>query len=154
VRLRRLAVAALVAAAVLAIPATSGFSATSAERPVEVAVVDDGNAYLGLEKKSPTLGNGTHSDVLLVEMMNNFAIDITDIEVSVIEDDASMPPNLVNSGSVTDSSLGPGETADVTADIDCGNAAGSETFVVDLSAETADGSSVELTRDVEVECTG
>lgn len=154
-KLRTLAVVLLGVSVVVAIPATTGFSTVSADRSLEIQVVDDSVAYLGVEEKSPALGNGTYEDETLLVLTNTFSSDISEISVSVSETDPSSPPTVA-SPSVATETVDVGSEQSVVGTIDCvyhGSSAPNGTVEVHVTAESS-GTSVELSRDIFIDCGG
>jgi hypothetical protein len=78
---RVLLVSTLVVAVVVTV-GTSAFSATTAERGVDISVADDEHALLGIERQVGTASNGTVN--LSVTVTNRFAGDtLTSVVVTV-----------------------------------------------------------------------
>lgn len=154
---RRVALLAALALATAVILGSAGASAVVADRGLQIAVAPDEEAFLGLEVDDPALPNGNHEDVELVALRNNFPNEIVRVEAAVAPGESPTPPLLAGADPVrvSDRRLPVGATATVTADITCsGNAEPVETVDVSIAVETAGGSTVELTRAVQVTCTG
>ncbi|RLM89217.1 hypothetical protein D3D02_08810 [Halobellus sp. Atlit-38R] len=106
-------VAALLASLAL-VSNTAAYSSVHADRGVQVQVVGDEDAYLGLQRTTTNASNGTAD--LDVTVSNQFAAgtDLTEIETSV--DGTAV--DLASGGS-----LAPGETSSHTfANVSCGDA--------------------------------
>jgi hypothetical protein len=135
VRLRRLALVTLVAAAVVALPATSGFSAASADRSVEVAIVDDEDAYMTLIYDEDADVNADSGPAMYeyLTVKNKFtgSVDAT-VETTVVSDSGLTVtgPDELNSepikagdeetlsvGLECDSSTGDTKTATISFDV-------------------------------------
>jgi len=123
----------LVGVAALAIAiGTGGYTTTSAERSVNVAVADDDHAMLGVEQ---TVERGNGSANLTVTVTNQFATDATPPTVTVHVGDRTV--DLTASGP-----LGPGEAATATFEnVTCGES-------IEVEAD-GDGADVHLTRTVD-----
>ena len=106
-------VAALLASLAL-VSNTAAYSSVHADRGVLVQVVDDEDAYLGLQRTTTNASNGTAD--LDVTVSNQFAAgtDLTEVETTV--DGTAV--DLASGGS-----LAPGETSSHTfANVSCGDA--------------------------------
>jgi hypothetical protein len=149
-RLRRLGVVAI-ATLVLLTTGTGGVATISGDRSVELAVADQGEAYVGAEPAEPTVGAGPPEDVVVLTLTNRFEQPLT-VDVTV-QGDGPTPPVL--QGYDAPDHLGTGEAAAVTATVNCDASPGTdtETWTVDVSA-TGDDVSVDTTRTVTVACTG
>jgi hypothetical protein len=129
-----------VALAVLAVASlalsTGGFSATIADRGVSVAVVDDDQAYLGVDLETTDASNGTAN--LSVTVANRFPADTTLTAVEVEAGGETRTP-LAGGATVT--------TGDATtvrfANVSCGSTV----------SVTASGDGVAVTLSRPVECT-
>jgi hypothetical protein len=126
---------------------TGGFSAVDASRGIEVAVVDDDEAYLGIEQ------HGVNGDTWKLTLTNRLsAAEPLEVTVTVdtrtlVADDRTSTATATGTGSVTETvRVGGGSTETVTADgVACGDSA-------EITAETVDGSVViEATREVACE---
>lgn len=150
-RLRTLGIVAI-AALVLLTTGTGGVSTISAERSVELAVADEGEAYVGVEVVDPVFDPGQPEDATVLTLTNRLDQPLTDVEVTVRGDEKTPP---VLQGYDTPERLGVGEQATVTATVNCDASPGrdTETWTVGVSA-AGDGVSVETTRTVTVTCTG
>lgn len=128
---------------------TGAFSSVEAERGVAVNVVEDENAYLGLDVENRTATVGRPAEV--VDITNSFADDLSlDVSVEGMNE-------VVSGVTVGDESpdeafsleLAPGESESVS--ITCGQV-GDASFTLGFSGET-DGASVEKTRTFdEIDC--
>lgn len=124
------------------------FSAGTAERGVELAVVDDEDAYLGLRAATPLeLPAGETHDRNVVRLANRFASTLDEITVSVTERDDD-PPTVT--GVDAPARLGPGDAGWIAVDVDCGASGNEETVTIAMEASGRDA--VELARDVTIVC--
>lgn len=142
--LTRLSVAFAVLGVLLLTFGTTGFSAVSADRGVDVSVVDDGEAYVGIE----IVGDEEYDEdrVKLLTVTNQFASDIESLQVSVVDGSDAIEADSVKP---EDSSVGIGEDTDVTAKCTMDQSEGS----VDLQITgEAGGASFDITRTVDVDC--
>lgn len=98
---KRLALAGFVLAAVLVATSTGGFSAMAADRGVQVSVVDDEHAFLGItvEDTEGTVGNAQFT---LLKLTDNFGQDVDVDEVTVASDDAPIEVELPSAATATD----------------------------------------------------
>ena len=143
-QLTRLSVAFAVLGILLLVAGSAGFSAMSAERGVNVSVVDDEHAYVGIE----TVGDERTEDdrVHLLTVTNQFATGMDDVRVTVTAGNGVIEAATVEPESTA---VGVGEETAVTAEC----TAAQRTGVVDLDIEgEAGGASFDLTRTVEVDC--
>jgi len=156
---RRVSLAlALVGVALLA-AGTGGFSATTADRGVNVAVVDDENALLGVDDESVVLDNGNNSRVSLLTLENQAdasPLTVTDLTVETAPGERNLtagPPPKISGVSVDSES--PSTKRPIVADkIVCANSTRNEkTLLIGLTA-ASDDFTVELTREVNVVCSG
>ena len=131
------------------------FSSVSADRGVEVSVVDDEEAMLGIE----TAGDGeiesdnpTH-DETLITFYNRLGGKI-ELTADISEPKPTQHPKLKDY-SLSKRTLEPGDRATLSADINCnnGNATSDEDWNVAIDA-TGETVSVETTETITVECTG
>ena len=114
---------------------TAGFSATTAERSVDVEVVDDQNAFLGFEKTTNTTENETTE--LEITVRNQFAPGISLSEVSVTIENSTV-------SLIEEEKLHPGEEVSRTfSEISCD----ASLFV------EASGSGVSVDLEGSVDCT-
>ena len=93
-------------AAVGMVLGTAGFSAIDADRGIEVSVVDDDSAYLGVETVDPIVENES-STVAVYE--NGFGTDLDEFSVHAVSTD----PNVDATVADAPESLDPGESARV-----------------------------------------
>jgi hypothetical protein len=128
---------------------TGAFSSVEADRGVSVNVVDDEDAYLGLEVENRIATVGRRAEV--VEITNSFAADLS-LNVTVDETNEVVESVAVGDEGPGDEfalDLAPGESEPVS--ITCGQVE-SASFTLDFSGET-DGASVEKTRTFdEIDC--
>jgi hypothetical protein len=158
--LRYVSLAGLALAVVLVVTGSVGYDALSAERDVGVDIVKDDSskdALLGVDVTPDddlVFETGqTSQGVVLVTVTNNAKQPLS-LTASVTDDDESTAPN-VNSQS-TPASLGSGASGDVTADVECGDSANTESWTVTIEATaTEDGNQeleIELSRTVTITC--
>lgn len=137
-------------ACLLAVGATGGVTSMTGERPVTVAVVQD-DAYLGVEPVDHSLDPGRHDGVVLLELENRFATDLTSLDATVGGDGPTPPNHLSADGPAA---LPVGTTGGVTASIACDDGASqasTETWTVAVTASGEDVA-VEFSRPVAVTC--
>lgn len=159
-----LAVAALAVAAAVTGP-TGGFTATAADRPVEVAVADDDRALLtlydpgvgsegpppravaaaGLAGEDPVANGSDRVRVLAV--LNRFRTPVT------VDGAARSTPETVTVTGVDPVELAPAEAAGLTARVDCGDRRGPVTVALAVHA-SGDGVTVRTTTTATVVCNG
>lgn len=140
-----LLIALLVATSVLA---GGAFSAVSTERGVQVAIVDDEDAYLGLERLTPLeLPPDETDDKEVIRLTNQFPTTLAAISVSVAEGKSALPTII---DAKAPSSLGPGGAGWITADIDCGTSGNEETVTFTIAASGRN--TVELAREITIDC--
>lgn len=144
---RHLLALGLVAAVLASVGGTGGFGSTNAGRSVEVAVVDDEAAYLGIER------HGVNGDTWKVTLTNRLSSgEPLDVTVTVetrtgTPDDRTSTATPTSTGSVTETvRVEHGSPETITVDgVTCGDTA-------EVAAETDDGSVViEATREVTCE---
>ena len=150
---RSLVVLAAALLAVTLVSGTGGFSSAAAERSVDVAVAEDDEAFVGVE--TGDIGRCGGNQVALT-VTNRFHTDLHTVEARVVDDSSDIRAEVME----TPHHLGSGEDGDVVvrvtpatpADEDAGNGdAVDGTIHVHLTVE-GDGTTVELTRPVPVEC--
>lgn len=151
---RRAALLTCVVLALAATAGTGGFASVSAERDASVVVADDGAMPRVDMNGTMHLRNGRHESVRLATLTNTFPTTITSVDVEV-QSETMVPPKPTSPGTTEPAApLRVGETADVTADVTCGATGRTERFTVEVSVLTRSGASVELTREMEIRCTG
>ena len=143
----------LALSAVLLAVGTGGLSATSIERGAEVSVVNDENAYLGLNAHEQTLTYGqtsaetSHSDVSLLTVENQFGTEAISLTITDVSDGV---PHVTEPSPILERNLGPGEETTVRAPVVC-SASGDGTL--DLRVEASTGSArVEKTKSIPITC--
>ncbi len=121
---------------------TAAYDVARSDRPVEVTVADDEEAYLSFEPTDEPIENGTTGTALVITNRLGQPVDLEATEKS--DDDVSL-------SGLNDTDLDAGDHAGVR--VSCADSAknGSHTVTVEFTA-TGDGVSVETTRDVDVEC--
>ncbi|WP_128904148.1 hypothetical protein [Halorubrum amylolyticum] len=127
---------------------TGAFSSVEAERGVEVNVVDDAEAYLGLEAESEIATVNRPAEV--VEITNSFA-DTLSLDVTVKNTNEVVDGVAVGDEDLGDEfslKLGPGESTSVS--ITCVRPEKAE-FRLQFSGDT-NGASVEKTRTFVIRC--
>jgi len=82
--LKTLSIVLAFTAAIGMVLGSAGFSATDADRGVEVSVVDDEEAYLGVETVGPVVANESSTAVVYE---NGFDAELTDLSVNVVSTD-------------------------------------------------------------------
>ncbi|MFC7021370.1 hypothetical protein ACFQHP_16965 [Halomicroarcula sp. GCM10025743] len=144
---RQVALVGLGLALVLAVAQTGAFTATIAERGVDVVIGDDQAAYLGVQEHSVSVPGNTTTRASLATVTNRFR---STLEVSVsVAGDEDTPPTL--SSVRGPETLSSGESGAVIADVSCGDSTAVES--VDVVVEgTGPDVGVELTRSVAVTC--
>jgi hypothetical protein len=139
---------------------TGGFSAAELDRGVQVSVVEDGDAFVGIHSQdSITIpygsndeqGNDGGAEVQLMTLENNFGEPMT-FDVTV-HDPTSTPPNLGQGSDgydsfTLDATDGP---RGVSFPVVCAAAGGSETWTVSITARSP-GVTAEIDRSVTIEC--
>lgn len=142
------------AAVALAVGA-GAFSSVSADRGVEVNVVKDEEAMLGID----TVGDGDtvksdnppHEEKLIT-FENRFGEEI-DLSVTIEETPAQHPK--VKRPDLSSQMLGPGENATLSAEINCNNGTATSSDDWDIVITATGGTvSIETTETITVECTG
>ena len=126
-------------AAVGMVLGTAGFSAIDADRGIEVSVVDDESAYLGVETVDPVVENES-STVAVYE--NGFDAELDEFSVQVIPTDPSVDATVTDAPE----SLDAGESAPVDVVVESEDA---DLDSVGLQLEvtaSGDGVSVETSR--------
>lgn len=141
----RRAILALFALAAL-IAGTAGYTTIQAERSVDVAVADEGEAFLAVEGQAPTVENGSAGTAFVVTNQLGRQVDLTVRE--------SYADGSVGLGAVADGGretrIGDGSPKNVTARC-TGTTDG--TLEVTVRAESDDGEiSVRIVRSTEVDC--
>lgn len=153
---QRLFVLSVLALAVTVVTASGAFTTTNADRGTGVEVVEDGQILLGVDTKAPELSNGTNEDVVLMDVRNQFSAGttLTRIEADVVEEDPDTGVNVLTGTVSSPFSLEPGESGEITVDIECPeNTTATEAVRVAVTAAGAD-ETVTLSRETEVTCTG
>ena len=111
---RRIILLSAACAAVLLVAGTGGFSAMSAERTVDVAVVDDDSAYLRIANDDP-LQCGSPPENAVVQ--NQIGMPLTTVEISVaVPSDEDGEIRVGTNGGGQTSTLAPGEHKRLTFD--------------------------------------
>jgi len=96
-------------------------------------VVDDDEAYLGYDEPDHTVEvNGTDT-VTLVEVTNRFPQDLTTVEATATVEGGD--PLDVKANDID--SLDPGETAEITGDVECSTST-TATVIVNVTASGSD----------------
>lgn len=127
---------AVVVAAVVVLATTAGtsaFSATTADRSAEIAVVDDGDAYLAVEVTANATGNQTTATVTVANQFPSGTV-LTAVTATHDGDTRSLLPS--------DGSLDPGENSTATFE----NATCDGTVTISASGDDV---AVELDRTVD-----
>lgn len=153
VTLRRVGLLLVVVGALALVTQAIAFSSVSANRTAELTVVDDPNAYLGMENASD-LGVGTFNGTENVSRItNNLNQDLhtLDVDVTITNDNDSL---VVSDG--FDGSLPAGDSTKLELSCDRGRRG---TATVQVEVIRASGATVEIegasiTFDLEYDCTG
>ncbi|MDG5776948.1 hypothetical protein QA599_10875 [Haloarculaceae archaeon H-GB1-1] len=141
---------ALAVTAVLVVTSTGGYGSVTANREVSVGIAPDDEALLGIETASPTLTPGRNRDVTLLKVQNHFQSPVETLQVTVT-DETTGPPKISPDGDVSAAtSLGPGASTAVEADVVC-RPGSSGRVVVSLDATGTDFE-VSLRRTVQISC--
>ncbi|MFB6082661.1 MAG: hypothetical protein ABEJ94_00260 [Halorientalis sp.] len=135
---------------------TGAFSSVSADRGVEVAVVEDEEALLGIEGGPHAFPNG-NEDRELLTVTNRFAQPVT-VTVEITDSGDGGVPTLKESDDEKEVVLDAGEDDSIEWKIQCSSQGGkadpqTETWTIDVSA-TGETVSVETTETVTIQCTG
>ncbi|WP_251328174.1 hypothetical protein [Haloplanus pelagicus] len=104
---RHVVVVGLVATSVLVATGTGGFTTTVAERPVEIAVAEDEDAFLGVSDENLHCGNPHENTVL----QNRFRTTLERIEII-----ATVPRGSRDGLRVDGSRLDPGDSTTIVFD--------------------------------------
>ena len=105
---RRIALLGLVSLALLIAPSTGAFSAMSADRGVDVSVVDDSNAYMAINNDAPLQCGNSSANTLF---QNQFASPLENIEVRVsVPEDATSDIRVSKTGQNQKVTLEPGDS--------------------------------------------
>lgn len=148
-RRRRLAVLVGLALAVTsAVSGTGSFSATAADRSMEVRVAEDENAYLGLDYDDTVTVDANETTVTLVAVTNRFST-VLSVDAELTEGDPDQPPAIESVDGPGD--LDSGDTGTLSATVRCDNATASESVAVALDA-TGGQVRVALQRELTVAC--
>jgi len=142
-----------VVALILLLTASGAFSAVEADRPLQVSVVEDDEAYLAIEKQGEekdgdvvVTGSEDEEDVKLATVTNQFSDEIK-ITLTQSTDDA-----IKLNGTETETELDPDDTASLSAD--CPGDEGTLEFGIEAET-TGDESHIEVETDertVTLEC--
>jgi len=145
----RLRVAALILGAVailFVVSGSGGYSTAAVDRAVAVDVVSDEDAFLGIERDVVAVDNGT---VEVLTLTNQFPVEMT-VTTEPVRTESESPAVAIEGDEFT---LEPGETREIQPAVDCNDiTAGSNEIVIGISG-TGSGSTIELSRSVEVSCT-
>ncbi|AUX08760.1 hypothetical protein AArcSl_1125 [Halalkaliarchaeum desulfuricum] len=142
--LTRLSVLFAVLGILLLVAGTGGFSAMTADRGVDVSVVPDDEAYVGIEK----VGDQVYEDdrIHLLTITNQFASEMDELSVTVDGESDVIVTGLVKPG---ETSLSPGERTNVTAE--CTRTTERGSVELDITGE-AGAASFDITREIDVDC--
>lgn len=145
----RLRVAALILGAVailFVVSGSGGYSTATTDRAVAVDVVSDEDAFLGIERDVVAVDNGT---VEVLTLTNQFPVEMT-VTTEPVRTENESPAVAIKEDELI---LTPGETREIQPAVDCNNTtAGSNEIVIGISG-TGPGSTIELSRSVEISCT-
>jgi endonuclease YncB( thermonuclease family) len=124
---------------------SSGYSSMEAERGVNIGVVNDEKAYLGIADEN---GNTMESNkTTLLTLINQFGTKLT-ISAQAVEKNDGLSVDIVNSPY----KLGQGDSAPVIATVDCSKPVNSVPVVVHLTASNSN-MRIMMNRTVQVSCT-
>ncbi|MDY7082682.1 MAG: hypothetical protein SXQ77_09815 [Halobacteria archaeon] len=141
--LRRLMLVLATAVLLLAV-GTTAFSSTAADRGVNVDVVKDSDAYLGITAGDLDVESGDETPLLTLE--NQFTTNLDSVSVETVDDGA-----LDLSVKYAPDELGIGNSGQVTAEVECSSKTTEEVeLLIEASGDTV---SVEKRKQLEVECT-
>ncbi|WP_259535234.1 hypothetical protein [Halalkaliarchaeum sp. AArc-CO] len=142
--LTRVSVAFAVLGILFLVAGTGGFSAMTADRGVDVSVVPDDEAYVGIETVGDELSE--EDRIHLLTITNQFASGMDELDVTVADGNDVIDADTVE---LESTAIGVGEGTAATAEC----TAVERTGVVELDIEGgAGGASFEITRTVEVDC--
>lgn len=152
---RRLAVFLLMTVVMLsAAVATFGYTSGTMDREIDLALGNDGNAYVGIETHSPIPVDNGRSTVPAVTIRNNFGGDVRiRVNASVASPlNPKTPPRILSLSSPF--VLGVGEEETIRATVVCGDNPGSSTaFTIAITVTGSDVSGT-VTKEVIVTCSG
>ncbi|WP_138005342.1 hypothetical protein [Halalkalirubrum salinum] len=148
-RLRVAAFALSTIAILLVVSGTGGYSTAAADRSVDIDVVSDENAFLGIERNVVEVDNAT---VEVLTVRNQFPVEMT-VNIDTEQTENESFDVEIEADEFT---LAPGETREIEPTVNCndtsaGTTANNTEVTIDISG-TAPGSNVELLRSVEVSC--
>ena len=143
-------------AAVSLVVGAGAFSSVSADRGVEVSVVDDDEAMLGIEDGPHAFPNG-NEDRELLTVTNRFAQSVT-VTARITDSGDGGVPTLKDSTDRKTMTLDSGDTGNFEWKVQCSAQGGkanpqTETWTIDVLANGS-AASVQTTQTVTIECTG
>jgi hypothetical protein len=148
---RAVLVVIAVTAALVSAASTGGFSVSEADRGVDVAVVDDDRAFLGVETYDRAHKGGSPTWVTLVRVTNRLGESFHSVDISV--DGTGGPPPVLQHHR-RPAGLAAGESDTVRARINCDNGRENprtESWEVRIRA-SGESASVALSRTVSITC--
>jgi hypothetical protein len=158
---RRLILITIAVASLTLAAGTAAFTATSADRGVDVRVADDGNAYITVEKfpnfdtsDHLTLStNETTKWITVMRFENNIPSDSVSQFDAELRSGGGHPAMILPSGGAGEYDIDTTWDGSGTLDarMNCGKQ-GSGTLTFDIEIVTDGGVSVDLTRSVTVKC--
>lgn len=151
---RRLLALAVILTALAATTGTGGYTSTAADRGLGVAVLEDDRMLLGVDTAAPDLAAGSHEDVVLLEIRNQFGADTTlsSIDAEVATADATPAVTVHTETVATPDELAGGGSGAVTVDVECtGEETATESVTVTVTAAD-DTQRFTATRETTVTC--
>lgn len=150
--LKTLSIVFAFTAAVGMVLGTTGFAAMSADRGIEVSVVDDDSAYLAVNQTADTVPPDNETTV--IELENRFGIDLDTVTVDTVrvaDENANVTVETF-SGPKDHEGVGAGEAAPVTVTLSCTAAEpASVTLAFDVRA-SGEGVDLSTTYERDVTC--
>ena len=127
---------------------TGAFSRASADRGVDIAVVNDDDAYLGIEKRPVSVTSNESENASLVRLTNRFSRSL-ELVLTISESDTERLPDISSIDSPT--VLGSGESESIRATVRCDNLTATETVRVGIQASN-DVTRVVANRTIQISC--
>jgi len=127
---------------------TGAFSRASADRGVDIAVVNDDDAYLGIEKRPVSVTSNESENASLVRLTNRFSRSL-ELVLTIAESDTERLPDISSVDGPT--VLQSGESESIRATVRCDNLTATETATVGIQASN-DGTRVVANRTIQISC--